>query len=307
MTLTSLLKPAPTIDIGTARAAEQNEKVLGGRIISFDDFEDGFGRWADHIAGNDTTSTVRNPMSLTSERALSGAQSLLMSARTIPESVTDATARSNWRHGGTGSYNRLSRDFPITEHGYRFLDFSWNMALGGTSARAMGSFNAYLDTQLGALPADWQTNPNYKGRSYFNVRLATDPDTGLLRWGIGVQSLSTFSWLPTTVGGVAAPGFNEDKRNATYVRVTFDLWANSLWGRYDSIQVADQLIDLSGNNWRPWPDPPQYSLTDPQRSFSIGKNPGFNITAGDPSVAGYEAGEVWAILDDVVVSMRKAA
>lgn len=304
--ISSLIKPTSGVNIGSARALERNEKVLGGTVISYDNFEDGFGRWADHIAGNSTTSTVRNPMSLTSERALTGTRSLLMSAKTVPAVVTDPTVRSNWRHDGTGSYNRLSRDFPITETGYRYLDFSWLMALGGTSARAFGSFNAYLDTQLWTLPSDWQTNPDYKGRSYFNIRVGIDPTTGLQRWGVGRESLATFQWLSSTAGGVATPGFNEDKRNATYVRVTFDLWANSLWGRYDSMQVADQSIDLTANNWRPWPDPPQYATDDPQRSFAGGMNPGFNITAGDPTVSGYESGETWAIVDDVVVSIRKA-
>jgi hypothetical protein len=307
MVFKSLLGGRSTLDIGTARSLERDEKVLDGKVLAFDDFEDGFGRWADHIAGNDTTSTVRNPMSLTSERALSGARSLLMSAKSAPAHITDPAVRANWRHDGTGSYNRLSRDFPITEDGWRYIDISWHMALGGTSARAFGSFNVYLDTQEWVLPGDWQTNPNYKGRSYFNARVSIDPVTGFQRWGIGNQSLSVHQWLESTVGGVAAPGFNEDKRNDTYCRLTLDLWANSKWGRYDSLQVADQLIDLVPFGYRPYAEPPQYSTTDPQRSFAGGLNPGFNITAGDPTVSGYEAGDVWAILDDVVVSIRKAA
>lgn len=302
---TPLAGGGSTVDIGTARGNELDPKVLAGKVLAYDDFEAGFGRWADHISGNHATSTARNPMSLTSERALSGSQSLLIAARSQPAGVE----RSTWRHYSNGSYNRLSRDFPITETGWRYLDFSLHLALGGTTSRAFSAFQLYCDTQEWTLPADWNTSHEgtYKGRSYYAVACRLDPATGLLKWSLGNQSLSVFTDVASTVGGVAAPGFNEDKRNDVYVRVTFDMWANGKQGRYHSMQVADQTIDLAPLGIKPKAEPPQYSNDDPNRSFAGGLNPGISIQAADPTITGHEAGEAWAIVDQTVVSIRKAA
>lgn len=272
-----------TVKIGSARDRDQNPKTRSGRLLSYDNFEKGFGGWADHYSG-----TPRNPMSLISDRALSGTRSLLMST------VSKEPFSGDWLHNSNGTFNRMSRDF-----NERYIDFSAFISVGGTDAMAVGAFYMSLDTQR------WDNSQ----RAYFRVRSLPSTTTGFRTWAIGHQAVQgdpvTYLGVVGTGSGNGFPGYNENKLNSMYVRVTLDLEENTGRGGYVEAQFGDTVYNLASIGAIPEQQFPQYSPTDENQSFAGGFNPGFQIGNSIPGVNNNVVGEAWLIMDEVVVSARK--
>lgn len=273
--------------LGLARQWDQNAKTRTGRVLSYDNFDEGFGRWADHYSG-----TPRNPLSLTSERALSGKRSLMISAASgYP--FGDA---SPWLHNVSGTYNRMTRFF--TE---RYVDFSCIYAFGGTDSMAVGSFFMYLDTQV------WgQASPT---RSFFTLRSNPSSNTGIRTWGIrGNGGASDIITIPSSGGtyGLATQGYNENKLNQGYMRLTVDLQANGGLGGYVECQLNHLTYNLTTVGAGSATEPPQIVAGDEDQSFAGGFNPGFGMGTTVPGTNSQIAGEAWLILDEVAVSVRSA-
>jgi hypothetical protein len=263
---------------GAARAMDLTPETRTGRVLSYDNFEDGFGRWADHYSGRPFP-----PISLTAERALSSKRSLMLG------SVTPPSGASSYFGQNTSTYNRMSRTF--TE---RFVDFSCWFSIGGSDALASSSWYMYLDTQ--AWDNTW--------RSFFRVQCGVSSTTGKRRWQIADNSGAYVAVPSAGLSNPTVTGWNEGKMNANYVRVTIDMTANAGHGGYYQLQVNDRTFSLSALGAGSGDYPPQVGSGE-NDSFSGGFNPGFGMGSlfyGDANAVQF--GKATLVLDEIVVSVR---
>lgn len=270
-----------TAKIGDSRDLDLNPLVRTGRVLAYDDFEEGFGGWADHYSG-----TPSNPNSLISDRALQGQRSLLLAGRS---KARQEGQFADWGHRSAATWNRMSRDFSE-----RYVDISWFMAVGGTDAFAIGSFGVHIDTQT------WDSTQ----RSYFRMIAERNSATGdVSRWTVqnGSEAVPISGTGPATP---AFPGYNESKMNGMYARLTIDMQANGNLGGYVQAQLGGRLFDLTTIGAVPEQQTPQYVAGDQNQSFGGGFNVGLAMAANVPDVNNTIPGEAWAVLDQIAISVR---